>query len=220
MTLGVSLGMTGRRVTFFTALTTSNVPCRLQPKVMPPSLMFGQEMFSSSACNAVGVGEDARQLDILVQRAAADVDDVGRPALAQLRQLFSDVPMDADPLQPDRVEHPGRRFDDALGRVPFARRRNRPFDTTPPSVDRSTTSLYSTPYPKQPLAAMSGLFSRSEPMAIERSVIHPTPHRRPRRPGLPGTSGRSAVHRRLAQRNDAAVAAAHAASHDALHRHL
>ena len=49
VTFGVSLGITGRRVTFLTALTTSKVPFRLQPNVMPPSLMFGQEMFSSSA---------------------------------------------------------------------------------------------------------------------------------------------------------------------------
>ena len=50
VTFGVSLGITGRCVTFFTADTTSNVPCRLQPKVMPPSLMFGQEMFTSRPC--------------------------------------------------------------------------------------------------------------------------------------------------------------------------
>ena len=30
--------------------------------------------------------------------------------------------MDADPLQPDRVEHPRRRLDDALGWMSFARR--------------------------------------------------------------------------------------------------
>ena len=50
VTFGVSFGITGSRVTFLTALTTSKVPCKLQPNVMPPSLMFGQEMFSSSAC--------------------------------------------------------------------------------------------------------------------------------------------------------------------------
>jgi hypothetical protein len=49
VTLGVSFGTTGSRVTFLTALTTSNVPSRLQPNVMPPSLMLGHEMFSSSA---------------------------------------------------------------------------------------------------------------------------------------------------------------------------
>ena len=49
VTFGVSFGITGSDVTFFTALTTSKVPWRLHPNVMPPSLMFGHEMFSSSA---------------------------------------------------------------------------------------------------------------------------------------------------------------------------
>ena len=113
--------MTGRCVTFLTALTTSNVPCRLQPNVMPPSLMFGHEMFSSSACDALGVGQDPRQLHVLVERAAADVDDVGRAEPAQLGQLFGDVAVDADALQADGVEHARRRFDDSLGWMPFAR---------------------------------------------------------------------------------------------------
>ena len=41
--------MSGSCVTLRTALTTSNVPFRLQPNWMPPSLMFGHEMFSSIA---------------------------------------------------------------------------------------------------------------------------------------------------------------------------
>ena len=49
VTFGVSLGMIGSVVTLRTALTTSCVPCRLQPNWMPPSLMFGHEMFSSIA---------------------------------------------------------------------------------------------------------------------------------------------------------------------------
>src|ERR1043166_7635104 len=49
VTFGVSFGNIGSRVTLRTALTTSKVPPRLHPNVMPPSLMFGQEMFSSRA---------------------------------------------------------------------------------------------------------------------------------------------------------------------------
>src|SRR3954464_14500326 len=49
--------------------------------------------------------------------------------------------------------------------------RKGPFTATPPSVERSTTSPYSTPYPKQPLAAMSGLASVSEPSGTERSML-------------------------------------------------
>jgi hypothetical protein len=49
VTFGVSFGMIGSVVTLRTALTTSCVPVRLQPNWMPPSLMFGHEMLSSSA---------------------------------------------------------------------------------------------------------------------------------------------------------------------------
>ena len=49
VTFGVSFGMIGSVVTLRTAATTSCVPCRLQPNWMPPSLMFGHEMFSSIA---------------------------------------------------------------------------------------------------------------------------------------------------------------------------
>ena len=38
VTLGVNFGMTGRCVTFFTALTTSKVPCRLHPNVIGADL--------------------------------------------------------------------------------------------------------------------------------------------------------------------------------------
>ena len=49
VTLGVSFGITGRLVALRTALTTSKVPCKLQPNWMPPSLMLGHEMLSSMA---------------------------------------------------------------------------------------------------------------------------------------------------------------------------
>ena len=123
VTFGVSFGMSGRRVTLRTALTTSKVPVRLQPNWMPPSLMFGQEMFSSMRGDALGVRQDARHLDVLVERRAADVDDDGRAARAQLRQLLVDEAVHADALQADRVQHAGRRLDDARRRVAFALRR-------------------------------------------------------------------------------------------------
>ncbi len=120
VTFGVSLGMTGSAVTLRTALTTACVPVRLQPNVIPPSLMFGQEMFSSSAATPSAVREDSRQLDVLVDRRAADVDDHDRAAIAQLGQLLPYEPVHADALEPDRVEHPRGRLDDARRRMPLA----------------------------------------------------------------------------------------------------
>ncbi len=120
MTFGVSFGITGSVVTFRTALTTSCVPVRLQPNVMPPSLMFGQEMFSSMRGDALGIGEDPRELDVLVDRGAADVDEHDRAPIAQLGQLLADEAVDADALQADGVEHARRRLDDPRRRMPFA----------------------------------------------------------------------------------------------------
>ena len=70
--------------------------------------------------HAFRVRQDARELDILVERAAADVDDHRRAAVAQLRQLFLDEPVDADPLQADRIEHAGGRLDDSFRRMALA----------------------------------------------------------------------------------------------------
>ena len=72
------LGNHRQRVTLRTALTTSCVPGRLQPNWMPPSLMFGQEMFSSSACTPSASDRMPRDLDVFVERRAADVDDDDR----------------------------------------------------------------------------------------------------------------------------------------------
>ena len=66
------------------------------------------------------IGQDLRELDVLLQRRAADVDDDHRAARAQLGHLLRDEAMDADALQADRVQHAGRRFDDARRRMSFA----------------------------------------------------------------------------------------------------
>ena len=58
VTFARELGMTGSRVTFRTALTTFKGPGGTHPKVMPPSLMFGHEMFSSIAATPSGVREN------------------------------------------------------------------------------------------------------------------------------------------------------------------
>ena len=123
VTFGVSFGITGSVVTLRTALTTSCVPVRLQPKVMPPSLMFGQEMFSSSAATPSASERMRASSHVLVDRGAADVDEHDRAAIAQLGQPLADEAVDADALQADRVEHAGRRLDDARRRMAFARAR-------------------------------------------------------------------------------------------------
>ena len=120
VTLGVSLGMTGRCVALRTAVTTRAVPTRLQPNWMPPSLMLGQEMLSSMAATPSASRQHLRHFDVLVDGGAADVDEHARAALPQQRQLLVDEAMHADALQADGVDHAGRRLDNARRRVPLA----------------------------------------------------------------------------------------------------
>ena len=120
VTLGVSLGISGSVVTLRTAAVTCAVPARLHPNWMPPSLMLGQEMFSSIAATPSAIRQHARHLRIFVERRAADVHDGAGAALAQQRQLLADEPVDADALKADGVEHAGRRLGDARRPMPFA----------------------------------------------------------------------------------------------------
>ena len=66
--------------------------------------------------HALAVGQDPRHLDVLVDRAAADVDDDDRAEAPQFGHLLADEPVDADALQADRVEHARWRFHDARRR--------------------------------------------------------------------------------------------------------
>ena len=128
VTFGVSLGISGRVVTLRTAAVTCAVPARLHPNWMPPSLMFGHEMFSSMAATPSCVGQHTRHFRILVERRPADVDDGARAALAQQRQLLADEAMDANALQADRVQHAGGRFGDARRRVALPLLEEQPLD--------------------------------------------------------------------------------------------
>ena len=122
VTFGVSLGITGRRVTLRTALTTSNVPFEAAAELDPALLDVGAGDVQLDGGDAVGVRQDARDLDVLVERRAAHVDDDGRVAGPQFRQLLVDEPADADALQADGVQHAGRRLDDTRRRMALARR--------------------------------------------------------------------------------------------------
>ncbi len=145
VTLGVSFGMTGSRVAARTAATTSAVPCRLHPNVMPPSLMFGHEMFSSSAATPSTsdriFASSTYSCSVVPQMFTMTT----APRGAQLGHLLGDEAMHADALQADGVQHAGRRLDDARRRMSFALGEEQPFTATPPSDDRSTSSAYSVP---------------------------------------------------------------------------
>ena len=126
--------------------TTSCVLPRSHPNVMPPSLMFGHEMFSSSAATpstSDRMRATSTYSSIVVPQMFTMTVALQSP---QLRHLLADEPVHADALQADRVQHArpaSRRCAAADG--PRARSRNRPLTTTAPSEERSTTSAYSTP---------------------------------------------------------------------------
>ena len=76
-------------MTLRTALTTSCVPVRLHPNVMPPSLMFGHEMLSSIAATPSSSDRMRATSQYSSMRRAADVDDDHGAPIAQLRQLLA-----------------------------------------------------------------------------------------------------------------------------------
>ncbi len=120
VTFGVSFGMIGSRVAFRTAVTTPYVPGRLQPNWMPPSLMLGQEMFSSIAATPSAsdrMRETSTYSSIVAPQTLTTTVGAERP---ELGQAFRDEPVHADALQADGVEHAGRRLDDARRRVALA----------------------------------------------------------------------------------------------------
>ena len=120
VTFGVSFGMIGSVVTLRTALTTSRVPIEAAAELDAAFLDVRARDVQLDAGDALGVRQDARDLDVLVERGAADVDDDRGAPRAQFGQLLVDEAVHADALQADRVQHPGRRFDDARRRVAFA----------------------------------------------------------------------------------------------------
>ena len=117
-----------RASTLRTALTTSNVPGRLQPNVMPPSLMFGHEMFSSRAATPSASDRIRASSTYSSSVVPQTLTMHGGAARAQLGQFLVDEPMDADPLQADRVQHAGRRLDDARRRMALALLEEQAFD--------------------------------------------------------------------------------------------
>ena len=70
--------------------------------------------------DAFDVRKNARELDVLLQRRAADVHDDGGTPGTQLRHLFGDEPVDADSLEADGIQHAGGGLHDAGRRVSFA----------------------------------------------------------------------------------------------------
>src|SRR3984893_4490533 len=224
VTFGVSLGITGNRVTFRTALTTANVPVRLQPKVIPPSLMFGHEMLSSMAATP-SASDRMRASSTYSSMVVPQMLTMTVACLTRSSGSFSSTnrwtPM---PCSPMAFSMPAGVSTIRGGGWPSRAVRNSPLTATPPSEARSTVSAYSTPYPKQPLAAINGFFRVRAPIWTERSMVEscsvpeyliPGQHR-------PGDARSQVMIAAVLgpDRHHATVTAAEAAAHDALDRDL
>ena len=117
VTFGVSFGMIGSRVTLRTALTTSNVPVRLQPKVMPPSLMFGQEMFSSIAATP-SASDRIRATSTYSSSVVPQMFTMTVAPRARSSGSFSSMKRWTPiPCRPMAFNMPGGRFDDPRRRM-------------------------------------------------------------------------------------------------------
>ena len=145
VTFGVSLGMIGREVTLRTALTTSCVPPRLQPNWMPPSLMLGHEMFSSSACTP-SASERMRETSAYSSTVVPHTFTTTVARRSRSSGSFSLMKRCTPiPCRPIALIMPAGVSTMRGAGCPSRSFRNSPFTTTAPSVERSTMPAYSTP---------------------------------------------------------------------------
>ena len=145
VTLGVSFGISGRRVALRTALTTSNVPCRLQPNWIPPSLMFGHEIFSSMAPtpSASERMRDTSTYSSSVTPHTLTITTACRSrSFGRRSRTNRCTPM---PWSPMAFSMPAGVSTMRGGGCPSRSVRNKPFTATAPSLERSTTRSYSRP---------------------------------------------------------------------------
>ena len=128
VTFGVSFGITGSVVTLRTALTTSCVPVRLQPNVMPPSLMFGQEMFSSMAATPSAserIRASSTYSSIVVPQMLTNTTARRSRSSGSRSRMKRWTPM---PCRPMALSIPAGRFDNARRRMALARGEEQAFD--------------------------------------------------------------------------------------------
>jgi hypothetical protein len=128
-----------------TALTTWWVPVRLQPNWMPPSLMFGQEMFSSSAATpfASDSTRDTSTYSSIVDPQTLTITVApSRSSSGSFSRTNRRTPM---PCRPIALSIPDGVSTMRGGGWPSRSARNRPLTAIAPSEDRSSRSAYSTP---------------------------------------------------------------------------
>ena len=185
--------------------------------------MFGHEMFSSIAATPSACDSTLQTSTYSSSVVPQTLTKVRAPAFAQQRQLFLDEAMHADALQADRVDHAGRRLDDARWRMALALfheealRHDAAEQTRGRRPARIRGRSRSSRWPRSAGSAASAIRSRR----TDPAVINPTPVRRRRTPGpLMHERTRFGVLVAVLDRHDAAVTAAETAAHDALDRNL
>src|SRR6185436_10454557 len=137
---------------------------------MPPSLMFGHEMFSSMAATP---SESDRMRETSTYSSSVVPQTLTMTVAPRARSSgsFSSANRRAPiPCRPIAFNMPEGVSTMRGAGCPSRSARNSPLDTIAPSVDRSTMSAYSTPYPKQPLAAISGFLRTRPPIRTDKSI--------------------------------------------------
>ena len=145
VTLGVSLGKIGSVVAARTARTTSRTPAMLHPNVWPPWSTLGQETLISMAATpsasdrirAISAYSSTVEPQTLTMTTARRARSAGSLSATKAR-----TPM---PCSPMALSMPLGVSTMRGGACPSRASRNRPLTATAPSVDRSTSSAYSTP---------------------------------------------------------------------------
>ena len=135
-----------------------------------PLPTFGQLMLSSMPAMPGHAVEPARDLGVVGDRLAGDVDDHRHPPAGPRRGVLLDDRVDAGVLEPDRVEHPARRLGHARRRVadPRPERRALAADRAEP-LDLDDVAVLD-PVAERPRGDEDRILEAEAPAQVDRQV--------------------------------------------------
>ena len=108
--------MTGLAVVNITPAMTASTCAGADPISRLPASRFGQETFTSSASKLASDSSSGNSR-VIVDHEPADAHDQRRPELPVAREYIAEEPRQTGARNPHRIQHPVRRFRQAVGRI-------------------------------------------------------------------------------------------------------
>src|SRR5262245_3250592 len=171
VTFGESLMITGLRERALSMLTSCRVNSGLWPKTIPPCLVFGQEMLISYAAipsHGLSLSTTSAYSSSLKPNTFTKTAQPDSRRNGILSRMNASTPTFSRPIEFSIPAAVGKSLG---GRLPSIGRADVPFTQIPPIRLRSANRSNSSPYPKVPLAAMTGLVRRMPANSIERFTV-------------------------------------------------